>query len=652
MPLRDLRVDAEERLAELVDDAGAAQLRERIVGRPRRDDRAVGQRLAGPVVVGDDHLEAARLRLRDLLDRGDAAVDGQHEPAALVGEPLERRRARRRSPRRSGSAGASRRRRRARAAGGRRASSRRCRRRRSRRGRRCACRRRPPRGCARTRARMSPSRNGSWGAASRRRGTPAPSSGSVYPRRTRTLAVSSLIPSAWASSVCSPVRARTECPGALVHACDHATGGRRTTYSARVRELFLLDPDVVYLNHGSFGACPRPVFERYQAWQRELEREPSEFIFRRLPGLLADARASSAPTSAPHADDLTFVPNATTGVNIAARALELQPGDEVLATDLEYGACDFTWERLCAAARARATCRAPRRRALRARDRADARRLRRRTSRRRPGSLLPVEEIVARAPGRRARHDRRRRTRARAGRSRPRRARRRLLRRQLPQVAVRAQGRRLPPRAAASGRSASTARSSSWGYAEPATFISRTEQQGTRDSGRLSRRARGDRVRAGARRAASAASRSRATRGRELCDAARHRADRARGAGAADGERAPARSRSPGSRGALFDEHRIEIPTMRPHRDDLLRISVAPYTEREDVERLLDALPRCCSELPAALRDRSRSTSGGARRRSSAHPCVVLHRVPEPDAGRRRRSRRASASRSCGAGTA
>ena len=52
----------------------------------------------------------------------------------------------------------------------------------------------------------------------------------------------------------------------------------------------------------------------------------------------------------------------------------------------------------------------------------------------------------------------------------------------------------------------------------------------------------------------------------------------------------------------LFDEHRIEIPTMGPRRDDLLRISIAPYTEREDVERLLDALPPR-SELPAALRD-------------------------------------------------
>ena len=82
-------VDA-ERLRELADDAGAAQLRERIVGRPRRDHRAVGQRRAGPVVVGDDHVEPARLRRGDLLDGRDPAVDGEQEAAALVGQPRDR----------------------------------------------------------------------------------------------------------------------------------------------------------------------------------------------------------------------------------------------------------------------------------------------------------------------------------------------------------------------------------------------------------------------------------------------------------------------------------------------------------------------------------------------------------------------------------
>src|SRR5436305_14159186 len=121
----------------------------------------------------------------------------------------------------------------------------------------------------------------------------------------------------------------------------------------QLRREFLLDPEVAFLNHGSYGACPRPVFERYQAWQRELEWEPVDFTGRRLPELLAAARADLGAFVGAPADDLTFVPNATTGVNMAARALDLQPGDEVLATDLEYGACDLTWEWVCARAGAR-----------------------------------------------------------------------------------------------------------------------------------------------------------------------------------------------------------------------------------------------------------------------------------------------------------
>src|ERR687889_160773 len=56
-----------------------------------------------------------------------------------------------------------------------------------------------------------------------------------------------------------------------------------------LKDLFLLDPDVTFLNHGSFGACPRPVFERYQEWQRELERPPVLFLARQIDGLLAEA---------------------------------------------------------------------------------------------------------------------------------------------------------------------------------------------------------------------------------------------------------------------------------------------------------------------------------------------------------------------------
>jgi isopenicillin-N epimerase len=121
----------------------------------------------------------------------------------------------------------------------------------------------------------------------------------------------------------------------------------------KLREPFLLDPDVVYLNHGAYGACPRPVFERYQAWQVELEREPVDFLWRRLPGLLAEARSALGAYVGADADDLVFVPNATHAVNVVAHSLELRPGDEVLATDLEYGACDLMWERLCGQAGAR-----------------------------------------------------------------------------------------------------------------------------------------------------------------------------------------------------------------------------------------------------------------------------------------------------------
>ena len=79
-----------ERAQQLVRDTGAAELGKGIARRARCDDRAVRKRLAGTMVVGDDHVEPERLRARDLLDRGDPAVDGQDERVALLGEPLDR----------------------------------------------------------------------------------------------------------------------------------------------------------------------------------------------------------------------------------------------------------------------------------------------------------------------------------------------------------------------------------------------------------------------------------------------------------------------------------------------------------------------------------------------------------------------------------
>lgn len=117
---------------------------------------------------------------------------------------------------------------------------------------------------------------------------------------------------------------------------------------SNLKEHFLLDPNVVFLNHGSYGATPKPVFEAYQNWQRRLERQPVLFLGRELPGLLRESRMALGRYLNADADDLVYIPNATHGVNIVAHSLQLQPGDEVLTTDHEYGACDYTWEFVCA----------------------------------------------------------------------------------------------------------------------------------------------------------------------------------------------------------------------------------------------------------------------------------------------------------------
>ena len=117
---------------------------------------------------------------------------------------------------------------------------------------------------------------------------------------------------------------------------------------ADMRALFLLDPEVAFLNHGSFGACPAPVFAAYQNWQRELERQPVEFLGRRAAPLLAEARAQLAAYVGAAANDVVFFPNPTTAINMVVRSLQLQRGDEILTTDHEYGALDRTWRFSCA----------------------------------------------------------------------------------------------------------------------------------------------------------------------------------------------------------------------------------------------------------------------------------------------------------------
>jgi isopenicillin-N epimerase len=120
-----------------------------------------------------------------------------------------------------------------------------------------------------------------------------------------------------------------------------------------LRQYFSLDPAVHFLNHGAFGACPIPVFQVYQEWQRRLERQPVLFLGREINFLEAEARQALAESLNTPAQNLVFVPNATHGVNIIARSLKLGPGEEILTSDHEYGACDYTWEYLCSKSGAR-----------------------------------------------------------------------------------------------------------------------------------------------------------------------------------------------------------------------------------------------------------------------------------------------------------
>lgn len=115
-----------------------------------------------------------------------------------------------------------------------------------------------------------------------------------------------------------------------------------------LKQQFLLRDDITFLNFGSFGACPIPVFETYQNFQRELEQEPVDFFLVKGPQYLSTSKAALANYIKCNADDIVYVTNPSYGVNIIAKSLNLQPGDEVLTTNLEYGACDKTWKYYCA----------------------------------------------------------------------------------------------------------------------------------------------------------------------------------------------------------------------------------------------------------------------------------------------------------------
>lgn len=114
-----------------------------------------------------------------------------------------------------------------------------------------------------------------------------------------------------------------------------------------MKEYFLLDPNITFLNFGSFGACSKKVFQVYQNFQLELEQSPVQFITVKGIEYVKKSRIALAEYVNCNEDDLVLIPNPTYGVNVVAKNLDLQPNDEILTTNIEYGACDRTWQYYC-----------------------------------------------------------------------------------------------------------------------------------------------------------------------------------------------------------------------------------------------------------------------------------------------------------------
>ena len=111
-----------------------------------------------------------------------------------------------------------------------------------------------------------------------------------------------------------------------------------------MKEKFLLNRDIVYLNHGSYGACPKAIFQDYQHWQSKLEAEPVQFLTKKYYDALSVSKQALAEFIGCNKDDFFFLQNPTTAMNQVVKSLPLQPGDEVLSTNHEYGAIDKTFD--------------------------------------------------------------------------------------------------------------------------------------------------------------------------------------------------------------------------------------------------------------------------------------------------------------------
>ncbi|MBC8256009.1 MAG: aminotransferase class V-fold PLP-dependent enzyme [Candidatus Marinimicrobia bacterium] len=117
--------------------------------------------------------------------------------------------------------------------------------------------------------------------------------------------------------------------------------------TSNLKNQFILDPNLIFLNHGSFGACPKSVMENLRSWQNRMEKEPVQFFESDIFKLLESSRKALGNFVGCEGDDLVFYPNPTHAVNAVARSLNLKIGDEVLGTNHIYGALDYTWKQVC-----------------------------------------------------------------------------------------------------------------------------------------------------------------------------------------------------------------------------------------------------------------------------------------------------------------
>jgi len=111
-----------------------------------------------------------------------------------------------------------------------------------------------------------------------------------------------------------------------------------------MKDWFLLDPDITFLNHGSYGACSKPVFKEYQDWQKKLEDQPVQFMTNQVYSAMEKSRESMSQFVECDEEELVFFQNPTTAVTNVIYNLDLKPGDEVLMSNHEYGALVRAWK--------------------------------------------------------------------------------------------------------------------------------------------------------------------------------------------------------------------------------------------------------------------------------------------------------------------